>query len=33
MKKTLTTIAIICTLKAFGQTSQDHLQNGIDKHK
>ncbi len=33
MKKTLTTLAIICTLTAFGQTSQEHLQNGITKHK
>jgi tetratricopeptide (TPR) repeat protein len=33
MKKTLTTFAIICSLTAFGQTSQEHLQNGITKHK
>lgn len=31
MKKTLTTLAIICTLTAFGQTSQEHLQNGFTK--
>ena len=33
MKKTLTTFTIICTLLAFGQTSQEHFQNGITKHK
>jgi len=33
MKKTLTALAIICSLAAFGQTSQEHLQNGIEKHK
>ena len=33
MKKTLTTLAIICSLTVFGQTSQEHLQNGIAKHK
>jgi tetratricopeptide (TPR) repeat protein len=33
MKTTLATLAIICTLTAFGQTSQEHLQNGITKHK
>ena len=33
MKKTLTTLAIICSLTVFGQTSQEHLQNGIEKHK
>jgi tetratricopeptide (TPR) repeat protein len=33
MKITLTTLAIICTLAAFGQTSEEHLQNGIIKHK
>ena len=33
MKKTLTTIAIICSLTAFGQNSQEHIQNGIAKHK
>jgi tetratricopeptide (TPR) repeat protein len=33
MKKTLTTLAIIYELTAFGQTSQEYLQNGITKHK
>ena len=33
MKRILTTLAIICTLTAFGQTSQEHLQNGIAKHQ
>jgi tetratricopeptide (TPR) repeat protein len=33
MKKTLTTLIIIFTLTAFGQTSQEYLQNGITKHK
>lgn len=33
MKRTLTTFAILCTLTAFGQTSQEHFQNGITKHK
>ena len=32
MKKTLTTLAFICSLTAFGQTTQEHLQNGIAKH-
>jgi tetratricopeptide (TPR) repeat protein len=33
MKGTLTVLAIICSMTAFGQTSQEHLQNGITKHK
>ncbi len=33
MKKTFTLLAIICSLTAFGQTSQEHLQNGVEKHK
>lgn len=33
MKKILITFSIIYTLTAFGQTSQEHLQNGISKHK
>lgn len=33
MKKTLTILAFICSLTAFGQTSQEYLQNGITKHK
>ena len=33
MKKTLMTLVIICSLTAFGQTAQEHLQNGITKHK
>ena len=33
MKRTLTVLAIICSITAFGQTSQEHLQNGITKHK
>ncbi|MES2655017.1 MAG: tetratricopeptide repeat protein [Bacteroidota bacterium] len=33
MKKILTTLTLICTLAAFGQTSQEHFQNGIAKHK
>src|SRR5688572_7399052 len=33
MKGTLTALALICSLIAFGQTSQEHLQNGITKHK
>ena len=33
MKKTLSILAILCSLAAFGQTSQDHLKNGIVKHR
>jgi len=33
IKNTLTTLAFICSLSAFGQTSLEHLQNGIVKHK
>lgn len=33
MRKTLTALVIIFTLSAFGQSSQEHLQNGITKHK
>lgn len=33
MRTTVTTLALICTLKVFGQTSQEHLQNGITRHK
>ncbi|MGC4058270.1 MAG: tetratricopeptide repeat protein [Chitinophagaceae bacterium] len=33
MKKILLPIAIICSLKTFGQNSQDYLQRGIEKHK
>jgi len=32
MKKFLTIVAIMCSLTAFGQTSEEHLQNGILKH-
>lgn len=32
MKKTLTTLFFFCTLVVFGQTSDEHLQNGISKH-
>ena len=32
MNRLLTAIAILCSLTAFGQTSQEHLQNGIAKH-
>jgi len=32
MKKTLTTLAIVCSIALFGQTSNEHLQNGIAKH-
>jgi|GEM_PF-6997604 len=31
MKKTLTTFAILCSLTVFGQTTEEHLQNGISK--
>lgn len=33
MKVTITTIAILCSLTVFGQTSKEHLENGIAKHK
>ncbi len=33
MKKTITLVGIICSLTSFGQTSQEHFQNGILKHK
>lgn len=33
MRKTLSLSAIICSFLTFGQTSQEHLQNGISKHK
>lgn len=33
MKKTFTIFAIFCTLISYGQTSLEHLQNGIAKHK
>jgi len=33
MKTTFFTLAILCTMAAYGQTSQEHLQNGIEKHK
>lgn len=33
MKKILTIIAILCSFMVFGQTSQEHLQNGVTKHK
>jgi len=32
MKKLLTSFVIIYSLTAFGQTSEEHLQNGILKH-
>lgn len=32
MKITLTILAIVCSLTAFGQTSKEYLQNGITKH-
>jgi tetratricopeptide (TPR) repeat protein len=33
MKKKLTFLAIICTMTIFGQTSEEHFQNGISKHR
>ena len=33
MKKILTIFAILCSIAVFGQTSQEHFQNGITKHK
>lgn len=33
MIKTLTTVALICSLSAIGQTSEDHFKNGITKHE
>lgn len=33
MKKTLTTITFLCSVAVFGQTTGEHLQNGISKHK
>ena len=33
MKKTLSIVAIIYSLTVFGQTSQEHFENGITKHK
>ena len=33
MKRLLTTFAIICSLTAFGQTAQEHFDNGFEKHK
>lgn len=33
MKKTLTIFTIFCSLAVFGQTTEEHLQNGISKHK
>ncbi|HRO43313.1 MAG TPA: tetratricopeptide repeat protein [Flavipsychrobacter sp.] len=33
MKKNLTTFAILCSLTVFGQTTEEHLQNGIAKHE
>jgi tetratricopeptide (TPR) repeat protein len=33
MKKTLTAIAVLCSLAVLGQTSEEHLRNGITKHK
>lgn len=33
MKVTIATIAIFCSLTVFGQTSNEHLENGIAKHK
>jgi len=33
MKGTLTALAFICSLTAFGQTSQKYLEDGITKHK
>lgn len=33
MKKIITALSIICALTVFGQTSQEHLKNGIEKHK
>ncbi len=32
MKVTIMTIAILCSLTVFGQTSKEHLENGIAKH-
>lgn len=33
MKKTIMTFAIICSLTALGQTTQDYLQSGLSKNK
>lgn len=33
MKRLLTTFAVICSLTAFGQTAQEHFDNGFNKHK
>jgi tetratricopeptide (TPR) repeat protein len=33
MKKTLSTLLFFCTIAVFGQTSDEHLQNGLSKHK
>jgi tetratricopeptide (TPR) repeat protein len=33
MKNTLTALTIICALTVFGQTSKEHLENGITKHQ
>lgn len=33
MKSTLTALLIICTISVFGQTSKEHLENGIAKHE
>ncbi|MBN4065754.1 tetratricopeptide repeat protein [Candidatus Amoebophilus asiaticus] len=33
MRKTLSAFMIICSIAAFGQTSKEHLQNGISKHE
>lgn len=33
MKKTLVLFSLICSMTLFGQTSQEHFQNGISKHK
>jgi tetratricopeptide (TPR) repeat protein len=33
MRRILTILAIFCSLTVFGQTSEEYLQNGINKHK
>ena len=33
MKSTITAFLLICTIAVFGQTSKEHLENGITKHE
>ncbi len=32
MKKTITAFMLICSITAFGQSSEEHLENGVSKH-